>query len=40
LKQLAIAESMVTLRQSGIRKIHEGLTTAEEVLSTTAADSR
>lgn len=40
LKQQAIAEGMVTLRQSGIRKIREGLTTVEEVLAVTAADSR
>ncbi|MCX7017383.1 MAG: type IV-A pilus assembly ATPase PilB [Candidatus Sumerlaeota bacterium] len=39
LKQAAIAEGMVTLRQAGILKIREGMTTIEEVLSATAADS-
>ena len=40
LKQAAIQEGMVSLRQSGIRKIREGLTTVEEVLAVTAADVR
>ncbi len=31
LRQLAIAEGMVTLRQSGLRKVREGMTTIEEV---------
>jgi type IV pilus assembly protein PilB len=38
LKRAAIEEGMITLRQAGIRKIQSGLTTVEEVLSTTAAD--
>lgn len=40
LKQLAISEGMISLRQAGIRKIQEGLTTVEEVLAVTAADAR
>jgi type IV pilus assembly protein PilB len=40
LKELAIDEGMVTLRQAGVRKIREGLTTIEEVLAVTAADKR
>ena len=39
MKTAAIAEGMVTLRQIGIRKIREGLTSIEEVLAVTMADS-
>ncbi|HUT23794.1 MAG TPA: type IV-A pilus assembly ATPase PilB [Sumerlaeia bacterium] len=39
LKQMAIREGMRTLRSSGIRKIVQGVTTLEEVLSTTVSDS-
>ena len=39
MKKLAIDEGMETLRQSGTKKVLEGLTTPEEVLATTVADS-
>lgn len=39
LKKVAIEEGMETLRQSGTKKVLEGLTTPEEVLATTVADS-
>ena len=32
LRRLALAAGMITLRQDGFRKVHEGLTTIEEVL--------
>jgi type IV pilus assembly protein PilB len=38
LKQQAIADGMVTLRQSGITKISAGETTVEEVMRVTMAD--
>ena len=38
LKHQAMQEGMVTLRQSGVAKIVEGLTTVEEVLRVTMAD--
>ena len=38
LKQKAIEEGMRTLRMSGVKKISEGVTTIEEVLSTTVSD--
>ncbi|MCX8035998.1 MAG: type IV-A pilus assembly ATPase PilB [Candidatus Sumerlaeia bacterium] len=40
IKQLAISEGMITLRQAGIRKILQGMTTPEEVISQTVADER
>lgn len=40
LKQLAIQEGMVTLRQAGIAKILAGVTTIEEVIGQTVADER
>ncbi len=40
IKQLAMAEGMITLRQAGIRKILQGMTTPEEVISQTVADDR
>jgi len=39
LKQMAMREGMRTLRGSGILKIVQGVTTLEEVLSTTVSDS-
>jgi len=38
LKRLAIEQGMETLRMAGLRKVTEGITTIEEVLSTTMAD--
>jgi type IV pilus assembly protein PilB len=38
IKQQAIAEGMITMRMSGLRKIKEGVTTVEEVLRSTFAD--
>ncbi len=38
IKKVAIEEGMETLRQSGTKKVLEGLTTPEEVLATTVAD--
>ena len=38
LKRLAIEEGMETLRMAGIRKVLEGATTIEEILSATMAD--
>ncbi|NQU44880.1 Flp pilus assembly complex ATPase component TadA, partial [bacterium] len=38
LKRVAIEEGMKTLRSSGIQKIQDGVTTLEEVMSTTVAD--
>ncbi len=38
MKKVAIEEGMETLRQSGTKKVLEGLTTPEEVLATTVAD--
>ena len=35
LRDLAVQEGMVTLRQSGLRKVHEGMTTLDEVLRET-----
>jgi type IV pilus assembly protein PilB len=35
----AIEEGMVSLRDSGIRKVGDGITTVEEVLRSTVADS-
>jgi type IV pilus assembly protein PilB len=35
LKRKAIEEGMITLRQSGLEKIRQGLTTIEEVLRET-----
>jgi type II secretory ATPase GspE/PulE/Tfp pilus assembly ATPase PilB-like protein len=32
IRQLAIAEGMTTLRQSGVEKAKEGITTLEEIL--------
>lgn len=40
LKRLAMEEGMETLRRSGITKVLEGVSTADEVLSTTASDER
>lgn len=40
LKQLAIKDGMETLRGAGIKKMHIGKTTIEEVLSTTVADDK
>lgn len=40
LKRLAIEEGMQTLRMAGIQKIVEGVTTIDEVLTTTASDDR
>ena len=40
LKRLAVEEGMETLRMSGITKVREGVTTADEVLSATAGDDR
>jgi type IV pilus assembly protein PilB len=40
LKQIAIEESMITLRQAGIHKILGGVTTPEEVVGATVADDR
>lgn len=40
LKKLAIEEKMESLRMAGITKVREGVTTADEVLSVTAADDR
>jgi type IV pilus assembly protein PilB len=34
-RKLAIAEGMVTLRQSGLQKVREGMTTVEEVVRET-----
>jgi type IV pilus assembly protein PilB len=38
LKRIAIENGMQTLRQAGIKKVVDGITTIEEVLSTTVAD--
>ncbi len=38
MKKVAIEEGMETLRQSGTKKVLEGLTTPEEVLASTVAD--
>jgi type IV pilus assembly protein PilB len=38
LKRAARQSGMKTLRQSGLHKIREGVTTAEEVMRVTAAD--
>ena len=38
IKRKAIAYGMQTLRQSGITKLTEGVTTVEEVLRTTVRD--
>ena len=35
LRRKAIDEGMITLRQSGLRKVQEGLTTLEEVVRET-----
>jgi type IV pilus assembly protein PilB len=35
LRKAAIADGMVTLRQSGLRKVMDGLTTIEEVVRET-----
>ncbi len=40
LKRLAIEEGMETLRRSGITKVLEGVSTADEVLGATASDIR
>ncbi len=40
IKQKAIELGMKTLRQSGITKIKEGVTTIDEVVRATAADER
>ena len=37
LRQLAIQEGMITLRQSGLRKVREGVTTLDEVVRETMA---
>jgi type IV pilus assembly protein PilB len=39
IKKQGMAEGMVTLRQDGLSKLKEGLTSAEEVLKETAADT-
>ena len=39
LKKEAIKSGMQTLRVSGIHKIQEGMTTVEEILRTTRADT-
>ncbi|HNY26647.1 MAG TPA: type IV-A pilus assembly ATPase PilB [Candidatus Sumerlaeota bacterium] len=39
LKREAILQGMTTLRMSGVRKIKDGVTTVEEVLSATVSDS-
>ncbi|MCD6385555.1 type IV-A pilus assembly ATPase PilB [Candidatus Sumerlaeota bacterium] len=39
IKEAAIEEGMQTLRQAGIKKVLEGITTIEEVLSVTVADT-
>jgi type IV pilus assembly protein PilB len=39
LKREAIQQGMTTLRMSGVRKIKDGVTTVEEVLSATVSDS-
>ncbi len=38
IKRAAIASGMTTLRQSGLIKVAEGMTTIEEVLRVTMAD--
>ena len=38
LRRKAIDEGMITLRQSGLRKVKEGMTTIEEVARVTAGD--
>ncbi|MFP6664868.1 MAG: type IV-A pilus assembly ATPase PilB [Deltaproteobacteria bacterium] len=38
LKQQAVADGMISLRQAGIEKIRQGLTTVEEVMRVTMAD--
>jgi type IV pilus assembly protein PilB len=38
LKKIAIADGMITLRQSGLSKVHEGVTTLEEVVRETVHD--
>jgi type IV pilus assembly protein PilB len=40
LKQVAIEDGMITLRQAGIRKILAGVTTPEEVVGQTVADDK
>lgn len=40
LKRMSIDEGMETLRMAGLTKIREGVTTVDEVLSTTARDDR
>lgn len=39
IKKLAISRGMITLRQDGWRKVLEGLTTPEEVMNVTSAES-
>jgi type IV pilus assembly protein PilB len=39
IRKRAIAEGMVTLRESGLAKVREGSTTIEEVLRVTASES-
>ena len=38
LKKIAIADGMITLRQSGLAKVREGVTTLEEVVRETVHD--
>jgi len=38
IKKLAISRGMITLRQDGLRKVAEGLTTPEEVMNATSAE--
>jgi type IV pilus assembly protein PilB len=38
LKRSAIRSGMKTLRQSGLTKVHEGITTLEEILRVTMED--
>ena len=38
LRELAIEEGMVPLRESGLRRVFEGLTTVEEVIRETFAE--
>jgi type IV pilus assembly protein PilB len=40
LKKMAIEEGMESLRMAGLRKVGEGVTTVEEVLSATMADEQ
>jgi type IV pilus assembly protein PilB len=39
IKQKALAEGLVTLRKSGIKKVLDGVTTIDEVRAATLADS-